>query len=93
MADTKKTAKVKKPSALKRDIQSEKNRMRNKTYKAMVNTAIKSFQQSLTQKEGANTAEKLQAVYSLMDKGVKKGIFPKNKASRTKASLAQKVSA
>ncbi|MCX6989307.1 MAG: 30S ribosomal protein S20 [Chlamydiia bacterium] len=93
MAEDKKKIKVRRPSALKRDLQSEKKRLRNKTYKSTVSSAIKSFQTSLSQKDIPATQDKFQLVCSLMDKGVKKGIFPKNKANRTKSTLSQKVSA
>lgn len=93
MADVKKNAKVKRPSALKRDMQSEKRRVKNKTYRSTVNTAIKAFEQSLAKNDAVDAKAKLSYVSSLMDKGVKKGIFPKNKASRTKSNLAVKISA
>ncbi|MBM3208140.1 MAG: 30S ribosomal protein S20 [Chlamydiae bacterium] len=92
MAD-KKTTKARKPSALKRDIQSDNRRLKNKTYRSTVSSAIKSFQQSLSQNDAGSVKEKFGIVCSLMDKGVKKGIFPKNKANRTKSSLSKKVSA
>jgi small subunit ribosomal protein S20 len=93
MAEDKKKTPERRPSALKRDIQSERRRLRNKTYKSTVSSAIKSFQTSLSQTDAAATKEKFQVVCSLMDKGVKKGIFPKNKANRTKSNLSQKVPA
>ena len=93
MAADKKKTPERRPSALKRDIQSERRRLRNKTYKSTVSSAIKSFQTSLSQKDIPATQDKFQLVCSLMDKGVKKGIFPKNKANRTKSTLSQKVSA
>ncbi|MCX6986975.1 MAG: 30S ribosomal protein S20 [Chlamydiae bacterium] len=93
MAADKKKTPERRPSALKRDIQSERRRLRNKTYKSTVSSAIKSFQTSLSQPDAVATKEKFQVVCSLMDKGVKKGIFPKNKANRTKSNLSQKVSA
>lgn len=91
MADEK-AKKVKKPSALKRKLQSDKRRVRNRSYKASVLTSIRSLEQSLTQKEGEETLKtKLNVIYSLMDKGVKKGIFKTNKAARTKARLTARV--
>ena len=93
MAADKKKTPERRPSALKRDIQSERRRLRNKTYKSTVSSAIKSFQTSLSQADTAGTKEKFELVCSLMDKGVKKGIFPKNKANRTKSNLSQKVPA
>lgn len=93
MAEEKKNTKVRRPSALKRDMQSEKRRQKNKTYTSTVNSAIKSFQSSLEQKDADALKVKLSQVCSLMDKGVKKGIYPKNKANRVKSNLSRKVSA
>ena len=82
-----KEKKVKRPTALKRDDQSEKRRVRNKTFKASVRTAIRKFEDSLSKEDSTAIKENLSAVYSLMDKGVKHGIFKINKAGRTKARL------
>jgi small subunit ribosomal protein S20 len=94
MAEDKKVeAKVKKPSALKRDLQSEKRRLRNRSYRASVLTSIRSLESSLTQKEAPEAVKtKLNAIYSMMDKGVKSGIFKPNKAARTKARLTARCS-
>ena len=52
MAEEKKAeAKAKKPSALKRDLQSEKRRLRNRSFRASVLTSIRSLESSLNQKE------------------------------------------
>jgi len=90
--DKKKEKKVKRPSALKNDLQNEQRRLRNRSYRATVNTAIRSFENSLEQKEAADSVQsKLNLVCSLMDKGVKKGVFKKNKASRTKSRFTARV--
>ena len=90
----KKDETVRKPSALKRDIQSEKRRLRNGSYRSSVLTAIRSFESALSKKETAETLKaKLDAVYSLMDKGVKKGVYKLNKASRTKSRLTARTKA
>ena len=92
MADkkTKENKKEKRPSALKRDIQSEKRRLHNKQFRATVKTAIKSYEASLKGNE-ASAQENLSKVFSLMDKGVKTGVFKQNKADRTKSRLATKA--
>lgn len=90
-AEKKEKAKVRQPSALKRDIQSEKSRLRNKAFKSSVRTAIRQFDESLPKGDDKAIKENLNAVYSLMDKGVKKGVFKLNKASRTKARLAARA--
>lgn len=96
MADPKKKGegKTKRPSALKRDIQNQKRRLRNRSYRSEVLTAVRSLKASLSSKDGADSAKtKLDAIYSLMDKGVKKGVFKANKAARTKSRLAASVKA
>jgi small subunit ribosomal protein S20 len=95
VADKKKKGEnVKKPSALKRDVQSERRRLRRRAFKSGVSTAIRSLESSLSKKEAPDvTKAKLDAIYSLMDKGVKKGVFKVNKASRTKSRLTARVKA
>ena len=81
-------AKTKQPSALKRDLQGEKRRLRNRSYRASVLTSIRALETSLSQKDAPEALKlKLNAIYSLMDKGVKRGIFKPQKAARTKSRL------
>ena len=88
----KKETNVRQPSALKRDIQSEKRRLRNRSYRSSVLSAVRSFETSLEKKEAPESIKtKLNEVYSLMDKGVKKGVFKANKASRTKSRLTARI--
>ena len=80
--------KTKQPSARKRDLQGEKKRVRNKSYRASVLTSVRALEASLSQKDSPEALKsKLSAIYSMMDKGVKKGIYKPNKAARTKARL------
>lgn len=91
MAETKGNEKKKEriPSAKKRDLQSEKRRLANRSYRSKVLTAIRSFDQALEQKEPAEAVKaKLDTVFSLMDRGVKKGIYKVSKAARTKSRLS-----
>jgi small subunit ribosomal protein S20 len=82
-----KKAKQRKPSALKRDLQSKKRYLKNRSFKAKVNSAVRSLHETISQKDSAALKTKLNDVYSLMDKGVKKGIFKMNKANRAKSRL------
>jgi small subunit ribosomal protein S20 len=82
-----KKAKQRKPSALKRDMQSQRRNIRNRSFKAKVNTAVRSLHETIAKKEAVATKASLSDVYSLMDKGVKKGIFKLNKANRVKSRL------
>lgn len=75
-------------SAAKRAKQSENSRKRNRAYKSGVLTARKKVLSAITagDKEGA---AKLYTDYtSKLDKAVKKGVVPKNNASRKKSRMA-----
>ncbi|MBS0624707.1 MAG: 30S ribosomal protein S20 [Verrucomicrobia bacterium] len=87
-----KGAKTRRPSAQKRDIQGEKRRLRNRSYRAEVLTAIRTFEASITKKEAPEAVKtKLGEIYSLMDKGVKRGVYKAQKASRTKSRLTARL--
>lgn len=87
-------------SAEKRILTNERNRLRNRFYKSSVRTLTKSFLKSLEDyKVSQNPEEKVKlqkalgAIYSLIDKGTKKNVFPKNAASRKKSKLAASLKA
>lgn len=88
MANEKKDKKTKRPSAEKRNIQGKKRNLCNRILKARINSASRSLTQAFAQKDASAIQEQLNEVYSLMDKGVKKGVFKINKASRLKARLS-----
>jgi len=74
-------------SARKRAVQNKKRNLINRSYKAKTKTALRALK--LAVKENKNSEDKLKQIYSILDKGVKKNIFKKNKASRLKARYAQ----
>ena len=80
------------PQAKKRDIQSEKRRMDNRAFRARVSTAIRTLESAISKKE-ADVVQKLGRVHSLVDKGVKTGVYKINKASRMKSKLTLKTAA
>lgn len=85
---------VRRSSAKKRDLQSEKRRLRNRSHRSSVLTAIRSFETAVHNKEESQAIKtKLNTVYSLMDKGVKNGVYKANKASRTKSRLSARAAA
>lgn len=88
---TDKNVKTKKPSALKRNIQSENRRQHNKQFKSTVKTAVRSLESAVATKQADLTKEKLSDVFSLMDKAAKTGVFKKNKANRLKSKFAKKA--
>ena len=87
----KKEVKVKRPSAQKRDLQSEKRRVQNKNLKSSIRTAIRRLEDTITAGDKKKVEESLSSVYSLLDKAAKTGVFKLNKASRTKARLTAKA--
>lgn len=92
MADDKKK-KTKRPTAAKRDIRNEKRRVINKSFKSNVRTTLNQFHAALQVGEKEGVTAKLNALYSVVDKGVKRGIFKRNKAARMKARAVKKVQA
>lgn len=76
------------PTALKRVKQSNERNLHNRSFKSRVRSAIRTFEAALTEKDKDKMQTALNSVYSLMDKGVKHGIYKKNKAARTKGRIA-----
>jgi small subunit ribosomal protein S20 len=93
MAKEEETKKTRRPTAAKRMIQNENRRLINKAFKSRVHTAVKDFDEALKQGENDKVTTSLNAVYSLMDRGVKRGIFKQNKASRTKQRFSVRAAA
>lgn len=85
--------KEKRPQAQKRDIQNEKKRLRNKAFKSKVRTAVRDFESVLPKGDDQACKQALNEIYGLMDRGVQKGVFKLNKASRTKARLTARCAA
>jgi len=83
--------KSKRPTAQKRHAQSLRANAANRSFKARVATALRSFKETSSKNEKAEAKNKLSEVYSLLDKGVKKGIFKMNKARRVKAQMSDLI--
>lgn len=82
-------------SAKKRILISKRNNLQNRFYKSSVRTLTKRFLKDLeTYKSSQSNTDKekvqivLNSIYSLIDKGLKKNVYHKNKAARKKAKLA-----
>uniref|UniRef100_A0AB74TK08 Small ribosomal subunit protein bS20c n=1 Tax=Thalassiosira duostra TaxID=3145220 RepID=A0AB74TK08_9STRA len=82
-------------SAKKRILISKRNNLQNRFYKSSVRTLTKRFLKDLeTYKTSQSNTDKekvqivLNSIYSLIDKGLKKNVYHKNKAARKKAKLA-----
>jgi small subunit ribosomal protein S20 len=78
------------PSALKRMRQNEKKRLINMSYKSKVKTSVKKYLKAAEEKT-SEAGALLNATVSLLSKGVTKGIFHRNTASRTISRLSRKL--
>ncbi len=87
--DKKDDKKVKRPSRLKRLIQSQNNKERNRSYAAKTKTAMKKLEAIVSSGTAGEATLQLNEVYSLLDKAVKKGMLKINKASRDKARASK----
>ena len=77
-------------SAKKRVEVSERNRLRNNSYKSGIRTAIRKVLEAAKAKE-KNTETLLREAVSLIDKAVLKGILKKNTAARWKSRIDKAV--
>ena len=75
-------------SAVKRNRQSERARLRNRVYKSQLKTAIKKLR-SLENKEEAENEYK--TVTSMLDRLSSKGVIHQNNAANKKSKLANFV--
>ena len=78
----------KRPTAQKRLIQDNKKCLRNKIFKSKVRTAYRTV---LEEKDAEKKKSLFTGVQALLDKAVNKGIYKKNKSSRLKSRLHNKV--
>ncbi|MGD9209574.1 MAG: 30S ribosomal protein S20 [Desulfobacteraceae bacterium] len=78
-------------SALKRAIQNEGRRMRNKTVKTRVKNAIKDIRSALAGTADENMTVDLNKTKSIIDKAAKKGVIHKNTAARKISRLSKLV--
>jgi small subunit ribosomal protein S20 len=79
-------------SQIKRNRQNEKRRMRNKSVKSSLKTAIRKFHEA-TSAEGDNAEALLRDASRKLDKAVSKGVIHKNQAANRKSAIAKKLAA
>lgn len=73
----------------KRILTSEKARLRNKSAKSAIRTAIKNCKAAIEAKDKAKATELANKAYTLIDKSVSDGIQHANTAARQKSTLAK----
>ena len=75
-------------SQIKRNLQNEKRRVRNKQVRSELRTRVK-----VAEEGGENAEESLQVAMKTIDKAAAKGVIHKNEASRRKSRLMKKSNA
>lgn len=80
-------------SAAKKARRDAEARLRNRSNRSAVKTAVKKFLTVVATGVKADAAALLPATLGVVDKAVRKGIFHKNAADRAKSRLTLKVNA
>ncbi len=78
-------------STKKRIKTNEKARLRNKSYKSSMRTAIKKLEQAIIDKDKDKALELYNEAGKKLDKAVTKGLAHKNYAARNKSKLMKKI--
>ena len=80
-------------SAIKRAIQNEIRRIRNKSTKTRIKKVTKEVRLSLNEDSSEMTLKKLNTAQSLIDNAAKKGVIHKKTAARRISRLSKLVAA
>ena len=77
-------------SAIKRAIQSEARRLRNKSRKTRMKTAVKKLEEAMAS-NAAELAAQLKETISVIDRTASKGVIHRNNAARKISRLTRKA--
>ena len=80
-------------SQLKRIRTNEKARLRNKSVKSSLKTAIRHFRETAEAGDREATQQALVAASRQLDKAVSKGVIHANQAANKKSAMAQRANA
>jgi len=78
-------------SQIKRNRQNEKRRMRNKSVKSSLKTAIRKYNEAVNGGDADNATTLLRDASRKLDKAVSKGVIHKNQAANRKSAIARKL--
>ena len=76
-------------SQQKRNITNERRRLRNKSVKSSLHTAIRAFRSAAADGDKDKASELLVSTSRKLDKAASKGVIHKNQAANKKSALAQ----
>jgi small subunit ribosomal protein S20 len=78
-------------SQIKRNRQNEKRRMRNKSVKSSLKTAVRKFHEASTAGDADTATALMRDATRKLDKAVSKGVIHKNQAANRKSAIAKKL--
>lgn len=76
-------------SQMKRNRTNEKRRMRNKSVKSSLHTAVRGFRAAVEAGDKEKASELLDSTSRQLDKAASKGVIHKNQAANRKSALAR----
>ena len=80
-------------SQIKRNRQNEKARLRNKSVKSSLKTAIRKLNEASEAGDAETATTLLRAASRQLDKAASKGVIHKNQAANRKSAIAKRVAA
>jgi small subunit ribosomal protein S20 len=78
-------------SQIKRNRQNEKRRLRNKSVKSSLKTAIRKFNQTAATGDAESATALLRDAARKLDKAVSKGVIHKNQAANRKSAIVKRL--
>lgn len=76
-------------SQQKRILTNERRRLRNKSVKSSLHTAVRAFREAAAEGDKEKAGELLASTSRKLDKAASKGVIHKNQAANKKSALAQ----
>jgi small subunit ribosomal protein S20 len=78
-------------SQIKRNRQNEKRRLRNKSVKSSLKTAIRKFNEASESGDATKATELMRDASRKLDKAVSKGVIHQNQAANRKSAIAKRL--
>ncbi|MGC5334244.1 30S ribosomal protein S20 [Micromonospora sp. DT62] len=78
-------------SQIKRNRQNEKRRLRNKSVKSSLKTAVRKFNEAAEAGDAEKAAILMRDASRKLDKAVSKGVIHSNQAANRKSAIAKRV--
>jgi len=78
-------------SQIKRNRQNEKRRLRNKSVKSALKTAVRKFNEANANGDTEQAAALMREASRKLDKAVSKGVIHKNQAANRKSAIAKRL--